>query len=851
MGQASAAHAERVRFDIPSGPADTTLRKFANQSNMNVLFQSDDVNTQITKAVSGNLEPIEALEHMLDGSGLLFQLQGADSVLVSAVGRNLSSMAGQSESFASVTVYGGAERPEKTSPRTGHLVMITPTITLTRPDFVSGGFQTLGEVLRSLPQNFGGGLNIGLVFVGGIENTTSLSGASTVNLRGLGSESTLVLVNGQRLAATENSGAADVSLIPLAAVDRIEITTGGAAAQYGSDAVAGVVNIIIRTDLQGVELSSAVSAAIEGGGFLQHDSVVAGHAFGDADVFTVVDCARQHAIDAQERDYIPAALVGTTLMPRMGYCSTLFSASDLLPWGLEASVLGAFTQRSVYEAENLAPLSGNSATISSTRSDVDEYTVNAIVKRRLSHNWEVNLSTGLSVDDVASPVLLTEGGVPIAHEGDRFDNRLWSGQVIASGPLVETRAGAARLAVGAGYSQQGFLFAALPAGDFTIARQRRDRFAFAESTLPLVPSSRGAKDPTALSLDVALRTDRYSDVGVTTNSRVVLAYKPTSSVKVEASWGTSFRAPTLLQQYDTSETVLEFVPDALSPGKRSLALLRFGGNTLLKPETSTDTALNLTFTPEALPDASLRVGYYTIFYRKRIEYPTLDTTDPLSDPNTGPFVSRTFSSDSISSILAQSQLIDFTAGRFVPQQATLLIDDRYQNITREKASGVDLVGKYGCDTRLGKWEASLNGAYLDLKQQIVNDTALVPVSGTVFYPPEWRGRLGVSWSRGRYLGSLFVNQTSGSREVSSPGQPAGSQQPIASWTTLDGRVGMIFPGGSHWGSTTLSLSALNMLDRHPPLFNLSRSGGVGINYDSTNTSPVGRFLTLQLTTQTW
>jgi iron complex outermembrane recepter protein len=126
---------------------------------------------------------------------------------------------------------------------------------------------------------------------------------------------------------------------------------------------------------------------------------------------------------------------------------------------------------------------------------------------------------------------------------------------------------------------------------------------------------------------------------------------------------------------------------------------------------------------------------------------------------------------------------------------------------------------------------------------------VVPLSGTVFYPPVWRSRFGVSWSYSRYVGSLFVNYTGGSREASSPGQqPAGVEQSLASWTTLDGRVGVIF--GGQGGSTKLSVSALNLLDRDLPLLNSSQAGSVGINYDSTNASPVGRFVTLQLT-QAW
>lgn len=853
------ASAEPVRFQIPAGPAATTLQSFAAQSNLNVLFQSDEVSTQETQAVSGSFEPLEALRRMLSRSGLKYQVQEPEGVLVSAEGRDTPSYgdscgrppvepcrAPQSEhreSAATVTVTGTAV-PAALDP--GHVAMVDHYVTLTRQDFVAGGFQTVGDVLRSLPQNFGGGLNVGVIFAGGSQNITSQSAASTVNLRGLGSDSTLVLVNGQRLAASEGSGATDVSLIPLAAIERIEITTGSASAQYGSDAVAGVVNIIIRTDFQGVELSSALGTATEGGDFLQHYSVVAGHVFSDTSVFATADCSWQREIDAQQRDYIPVALAGTTLMPGMQNCSTIFNATGSFPGDLEAGVLGAYTKRFAYQAENLG-----SGTTASTRSDVAEYAVNPILEQHFQHDWTATLSGGLSADDVSSPELLTQGGAPDRYEGDRFDNRLWSAQLVASGPVVETRAGATQLAVGAGYNQQDFLFANLPGGEFTVARRRRIRFAFAETAIPLVASPPGAKDPTALSLDVAIRTERYSDVGRTTNYKIALTYQPTSSVKVQASGGTSFRAPSLLQQYDTPQAVLEFVPDTASATGQALALLRFGGNPLLEPETSTDTALDLTLTPDALPGVSLEIGYFAIFYSKRIEYPTPDTGDPLSDPNIVPFVTPNPSAAYITQVLAQSQFVDLTAGQFAARDATLVIDDRNQNIARQKASGVDLLWKYGRDTAFGRLDTSLNTAYLDLQQKITAATATMPLSGTLFYPPAWRGRFGVSWSYSRYLGSLFVNYTGGSREVSSPGQqPTPAPQSIASWTTLDGQIGIIFNGGAHPGNTKLTLSAQNLLDRHPPLFSISQLGPMSINYDSTNTSPVGRFLTLQLT-QRW
>ena len=117
----------------------------------------------------------------------------------------------------------------------------------------AAGEVTLERLLRQLPQNqnptteqFGQRLNTG----------TNFSGASTVNLRGLGSESTLILVDGKRIGASGIlGGVADVSSIPLAMVDRIEVVLDGASAIYGSDAVGGVVNVITKKDYEDVTLN--------------------------------------------------------------------------------------------------------------------------------------------------------------------------------------------------------------------------------------------------------------------------------------------------------------------------------------------------------------------------------------------------------------------------------------------------------------------------------------------------------------------------------------------------------------------------------------------------------------------
>ena len=135
-----------------------------------------------------------------------------------------------------------------------------PIQIITREEIERSGKQTVTEMLRTLPTNAGGGLN-------DITGANSFSsGASTVSLRGLGSSATLVLLNGRRIAPFGNSdpnfgqsAVVNLDSLPLDVVDRIEILKDGASAIYGSEAVAGVVNIILRKDFTGAQIGGSYS----------------------------------------------------------------------------------------------------------------------------------------------------------------------------------------------------------------------------------------------------------------------------------------------------------------------------------------------------------------------------------------------------------------------------------------------------------------------------------------------------------------------------------------------------------------------------------------------------------------
>ncbi|AXK71350.1 TonB-dependent receptor [Lysobacter sp. TY2-98] len=136
-----------------------------------------------------------------------------------------------------------------------------PIISLNREEIQAQGLTSVGDVIQNLAAN------------GSTLNTTFNNGGNgetRVSLRNLGSNRTLVLVNGRRwVGGTGLGGAVDLNTIPTAAVERIEVLKAGASSIYGSDAIAGVVNVILRTDYQGAELNGYLGMFDKGDGFRQ------------------------------------------------------------------------------------------------------------------------------------------------------------------------------------------------------------------------------------------------------------------------------------------------------------------------------------------------------------------------------------------------------------------------------------------------------------------------------------------------------------------------------------------------------------------------------------------------------
>jgi iron complex outermembrane receptor protein len=157
----------------------------------------------------------------------------------------------------------------------------SPVQVLNAKDLRNSGYTSVGEVLQNLTANGAGTLSQN--FTGGFA-----AGGSGISLRGLNNNATLVLIDGHRMAsyplADDGSRSfVDISNIPFEAVERIEILKDGASAVYGSDAMAGVVNVILRKNFNGTTLSAEKGIATEGGGKTEHFTATFGRGDLDAD----------------------------------------------------------------------------------------------------------------------------------------------------------------------------------------------------------------------------------------------------------------------------------------------------------------------------------------------------------------------------------------------------------------------------------------------------------------------------------------------------------------------------------------------------------------------------------------
>lgn len=269
------------RYEITPGTLEEALRAFADQSNIQLLYSPMLVRGKFSPGLRGNHVLAVGLARLLAEHGLTAVAVNANTYLLRSVenqARVASALARQPEttSEARVTALATVDVTGTRIPQTS-LELSVPVTVITADEIERSGRQTLYDLLSERP-----GLvshhPITVASEGRYYPTVVASGAS---LYSLGPRATLYLLNGKRvapfgLASSDLGGLFDLNSIPLSFIDRIEILRGGASAVYGADAMAGTINIVLKKDYEGGEISTRLGISQQGDAQSRQTSMILG-----------------------------------------------------------------------------------------------------------------------------------------------------------------------------------------------------------------------------------------------------------------------------------------------------------------------------------------------------------------------------------------------------------------------------------------------------------------------------------------------------------------------------------------------------------------------------------------------
>lgn len=289
-------------FNIQAQSLENALIEFSEQAGIQVIFSTDLLKGANSNGLAGEFTSRAALDQLLSEHQLTYQVVNEDTVAISKLSDANDANSAPSENNRRKDAL---ERDVEEMVVTGSRIsrsgfeQPSPTTIISEEAIEGTGLNALGDVLLRTP-SVGEGLGSANA------NFSDDAGATFLNLRGLGIDRTLTLVNGRRRVAGSNtSSAVDLSAIPSAMVERVEIITGGASAVYGADAVTGVVNIITKKDFEGLEVSGRGGVSQHGGGDTQSFNLFGGTQFADERGSLTFGASynKEKAIHAKQRDF--------------------------------------------------------------------------------------------------------------------------------------------------------------------------------------------------------------------------------------------------------------------------------------------------------------------------------------------------------------------------------------------------------------------------------------------------------------------------------------------------------------------------------------------------------------------
>lgn len=758
-------------------------------------------------------------------------------------------------------------------------------------------------------------------------------------------------MNGRRLAASGViKSLSDPNQIPAAAIQRMEVVLDGASAIYGSDAVAGVVNIITRNNVDGAE--STLRYGWADGMNQKVFSQTFGKTWDGGSAFVAYEHNDRSSLAASARPFfsndlrpyggtdqrstqavpgnvligpniyaIPAGQNGTALTPaqlaagagnrydagivgdflpsqkrdtvygnarhRVSdnlelYYEGLFSKRDynqvVAPFGANLNIPGT----SPYYVRPAGAPAGTSETVAYRFAFDDKdrnlggnekNSLNVIgLTYGLDGGWEVNsaLSYGrtkgfvhrvglinnvrLAAEIAAgrlNPFSATEGSNPAyaslaAHRDQSAINTDGTFSVKIDGPLGRIGGGAIRLAVGAELRRvtfeqeldQNVTTRTPDTAHSSLDNSRNVKSLYSELFVPFIGAANATAYAKRLELSLAARYERYSDFGSTTNPKVGLRWSPIDTVSLNTTYGTSFRAPSLVDNLGSitnlslTNIFVQNITDPTAPGGVRRGLFVNGGNPDLKPEKAKTWSFGVDWKP--VRSLNLSANYYKIDYTNRIDVVPGDVLG--QEALFAGYIVRNPSAELVNGYFASPNLQSPVEAA---QNIQVIVDGRRSNLGILKQQGIDLDSRYAFSSAAGDWALGFNVAkILKLTRAGAPGLPFVDVLDTFGNPVSLRMRASVGFKTGNWSANLFANYIGGYTNTA-----ANPRVEVASLTTADASVSYAFgkDAGYGLGGLVLNVSAQNLFDRAPPVVINGTS-----SWDSQNASAIGRFVAVSL-----
>ena len=825
---------------------------------------------------------------------------------------------------------------------------VAPVDVFRSADLERAGINTLSDFARYLTYNVG------------VPNPARTAGtraaaASYFNLRGIGAQATLTLINGRRVAAygaAESIGHTfvDIDAIPITVIDRIEVLKDGASAIYGSEAIAGVVNVILKDDFDGLTLSGGYSSTTRDDAQESSVDLTWGARRGRTRIASTVSYLEREPLLAIDREYLADAdlrgVGGTNQRTGFSAPMSLFrhdvqrvqaapscpSADSkdpvayVFPYPQPHPVFDSFctfnTQRYVHAVPATRRL-GLTGTLRHPLLERAEIFVDAFASRTRTQTQVAPAVTDKTPLGTRFPLVLAD------HPGNPFDSSAEINyRVVDAGPITfDTDALLWQLASGVSgttgawdwsaatlfsesdvdIAQRGLVdaiafqeallgrggpdrtryydpFGPRPANPVEVidalripvsrtserTRERAielgtGRSLFEPSTRPIVAAlgyqyrdqrltaagdefqqsgtALGAEllRPFAASRDIqsawleialplsgsvelqlAARHEDYSDFGSTTNPKIALRWQLPDGLALRGSWGTSFRAPTFTELFETPQVREEFLRDTARCAATGAVFdcvagpheVVAGGNPALEPEQGRSWYAGIGWSPTRASAVEFNLDFWRFEHSDRII--ALDSQFILDELGTDPTL-----------VVRSDPLPGDPPG--TPGPIELVYAARI-NAERLRTQGIDFAARYRSPpTRLGSVSIAAGLTYLDEYSLTATADAGVTeqnlAGGAALFPlPRVRSNLTVSWARGAGQLSALLHYVGGYRSPLNrvvAGRETDERFDVAGLVTLDLQYEHTFAA---LRSGVLRIGCQNCTDEAPPVYNYTADG---------------------------